>query len=168
MVHDYLSYADYSNGRSLVSYKRRQVMLETHISYLNHISNVVVNNDQELEAYMKVVTDLGYEGIMMKDPYWLWRDTNSRTTDFMKYKKRPTADLLCIRTEPGQGKYTDMIGALVLVDSVGREVSVGAGLSDSDRRGDYIGKVIEIEYEQILSTYIQPVFIAIREKKEID
>ena len=52
--------------------------------------------------------------------------------------------------------------------------STFAGLDDTDRSGlhaYYIGKVIEVEYEQILDTYIQPTYKTIREdktKEEID
>ena len=45
-----------------------------------------------------------------------------------------------------------MIGSLVLKDSKGRIVKVGSGLDDNDRskkQPDFIGKVIEVEYEQI-------------------
>ena len=67
-----------------------------------------------------------------------------------------------------------MIGALVLEDSQGRRVSVGSGLTDGDRNEHYNafeGKVVEIEYEQIIDTYIQPTFIRVRydkTKEEID
>ena len=74
----------------------------------------------------------------------------------------------------GEGKYKGMIGSLVLQDASGRIVSVGSGLSDAYRSKAsiaYIGKVIEIEYEQILDTYIQPTFVTVRldkTKEEID
>ena len=63
------------------------------------------------------------------------------------------ADLLCIGTTEGEGKYSKEIGALILRDKKGREVAVGSGLSDYDRSLDplnFIGKVIEIGYEQII------------------
>ncbi len=61
-----------------------------------------------------------------------------------------------------------MIGALLLEDSKGRVVSVGSGLSDDQRRVNsmyFVGRVIEIEYEQILDTYIQPIIKCIRADK---
>jgi len=91
-----------------------------------------------------------------------------RVNHAIKIKQRPTTDLLCIDTELGEGKYADCIGALILTDSKGRIVKVGSGLSDSDRRTheDYfIGKIIEINYEQIMETYQQPTFVQVREDK---
>jgi len=91
----------------------------------------------------------------------------------VKYKKRPTVDLLCIGTAKGEeGKqYEHAIGSLILQDSKGRTVNVSSGLSKELRFKDpdtFIGKVIEIEYEQIIDTYIQPAFICIREKNPED
>lgn len=115
----------------------------------------------ELNVYMKEVTRDGYEGLMLVQPSYIFKNTKSRHIDFCKYKKRPTADLLCIGTADGGGKYTGMIGSLLLQDSKGRQVMVGSGMSDEDRQQptDYFyGKVVEIEYEQIADTYIQPTF----------
>jgi DNA ligase-1 len=123
---------------------------------------------------LKEATSSGYEGIVMKNPMWEWKSTKSRTVDFCKWKRRPTADLLCISTTEGTGKYEGMIGALVLQDSKGRVVQVGSGLNDDDRLvepDNFIGNVVEIEYEQIMETYIQPTFITIRldkTKEDID
>ena len=97
-----------------------------------------------------------------------------RVNHSIKLKYRPTADLLCIDVEQGEGKYTGMIGSLVLQDMTGRVVKVGSGLSDFDRTmlsGHFINSIIEIEYEQIMDTYIQPTFIRVRDdktKEEID
>ena len=86
----------------------------------------------------------------------------------MKWKARPTADLLCVNTTEGEGKYEGKIGALVLQDSEGRLVMVGSGLTDMEREADdmhFVGSIIEIEYEQIIDTYIQPTYIGVRHDK---
>ena len=60
---------------------------------------------------------------------------------------------------------------MVLRDKKGRIVAVGSGLDDIDRIRKYnyfLNKVIEIEYEQIMDTYIQPVVICRREDKSIE
>ena len=109
----------------------------------------------------------GYEGIYAKTINHMYLP-GKRVNNAIKLKLRPTADLLCIDVEPGEGKYEGMIGSLVLKDSKGRIVKVGSGLDDSDRMKEpnyFIGKVIEIEYEQILDTYIQPAFVTIRDDK---
>ena len=110
----------------------------------------------------------GMEGAMLIRPGSFYQK-GKRVNYSIKLKYRPTADLLCIGTVPGEGKYTGMIGALVLQDSNSRIVCVGSGLNDIDRKQanslSYIGKIIEINYEQILDTYIQPTFVQVREDK---
>ncbi len=120
-----------------------------------------IKDKVELDAYMKEATRDGWEGLMLIQPDYVFKSTKSRHVDFCKYKKRPTADLLCIDFTYGEGKYEGLIGALVLQDSEGRIVSVGSGMTDEDRQQDaefFIDKVLEIEYEQIADTYIQATF----------
>lgn len=110
----------------------------------------------------------GWEGAMCITPNSTYQ-IGKRVNYSVKLKYRPTADLLCIDTIPGEGKYEGMIGAIVLRDAKGRVVSVGTGFDDSQRDVEpnhYIGKIVEIEYEQIMDTYIQPAFISIRDDKK--
>lgn len=111
----------------------------------------------------------GWEGMMCVEPN-SWYTPGKRGNHIVKLKYRKTADLLCIGTLAGEGKYKGMIGALVLKDTKGRQVSVGSGLDDNDRlkpRDWYTGKIIEIEYEQVLDTYIQPTFVRVRDDKQV-
>jgi len=113
------------------------------------------------------LVDAGYEGAMCikpDSPYLFGK----RVHHSVKLKSRHTADLLCTDITYGEGKYKGLIGSLELKDSKGRTVNVGSGLTDSDRVKPsclFIDKVIEIEYERIDDTYIQPVFKCIREDK---
>lgn len=111
----------------------------------------------------------GFEGVYLKHKDHEYY-AGKRVNNAIKLKMRPTVDLLCTGVIAGEGKYTGMIGSLELTDSFGRVVCVGSGLSDLDRSGsvtNYLDKVIEIEYEQIMDTYIQPTFVRVREDKII-
>ena len=123
----------------------------------------------EAKLYSKKLVNEGWEGVMCIDPKSKYQ-AGKRVNYSVKLKYRKTADLLCIDILAGEGKYDGMIGALVLQDSEGRIVSVGSGLDDSDRQPElsdyYIGKIIEIEYEQIMDTYIQPVYVQVRLDKQ--
>lgn len=124
----------------------------------------------EAKLYSKKLVNEGWEGVMCIDPKSKYQ-AGKRVNYSVKLKYRKTADLLCIDVVAGEigSKYENSIGALVLQDSEGRIVSVGSGLDDSDRQPElsdyYIGKIIEIEYEQIMDTYIQPVYVGIRRDK---
>ena len=174
-VFDYLTPTEYIIGQSLIGYNSRLCSLKASgISFDSIEGGEWIENQKELDDYLDYVTGFGYEGLMLMEPSFKWSDTTSRKTHLCKYKKRPTADLKCIGVLSGAGKYTGMIGSLLLEDSEGRRVKVGAGLSDEDRgksRGYFVGNVIEIEYEQIIDTYIQPTYIQVRKDKvegEID
>lgn len=125
----------------------------------------------EAKLYSKKLVNEGWEGVMCIDPKSKYQ-AGKRVNYSVKLKYRKTADLLCIDVVAGEigSKYENSIGALVLQDSEGRIVSVGSGLDDSDRQPElsdyYIGKIIEIEYEQIMDTYIQPVYVCIRRDKQ--
>lgn len=124
----------------------------------------------EAKIYSKKLVNEGWEGVMCIDTKSKYQ-AGKRVNYSVKLKYRKTADLLCIDVVAGEigSKYENSIGALVLQDSEGRIVSVGSGLDDSDRHPElsdyYIGKIIEIEYEQIMDTYIQPVYVGIRRDK---
>jgi DNA ligase-1 len=169
VVHDYLTLCEYERGYSDRTYKMRlDDLINSGIKLKNIIVSVLIHSEAELDIYLDKTVKQGYEGIVAKSPNWKWKNTKSRTVEFIKYKKRPTADLLCIGTTDGTGKYEGMIGALILVDSYGREVQVGSGLNDSDRakpKEYFKNKIVEIEYEQIMDTYIHPTFIGIRDDK---
>lgn len=125
----------------------------------------ILSGDKALEKARLAVKE-GWEGLMAIDPYSYY-SLGKRVKHAVKLKFRRTADLLCVGVEQGLGKCNG-IGALILRDKSGREVRVGSGLdySEAVRKGEgFVGKVIEIEYEQILDTYIQPVFVCVRHDK---
>ena len=163
MVHHYMTLEDYHYGKDSNDYEGvlDSLVLDTGVDPDDMILSRRLYDQEEVEAYLKEVVAQGFEGIMLKSPSWYWTDTKSRTVDNVKYKKRPTADLLCIAVNEGTKKYEGMIGSLTLQDSKGRLVDVGSGMSDEERHynADYfLGEVIEVFYEQIIDTYIQPTF----------
>ena len=160
-IFDYLTIPEYNAGLAFRTYSDRRK------SYINQfevdpiVEDMLIHDHEELDRLLENVVKQGYEGLMLKDPNWFWKDTKSRTIDCVKYKKRPTADLLVVGATEGTGKYEGMIGSLRLQDSKGRIVDVGSGMSDEDRLRDpsyFIMNVVEVFYEQILDTYIQPTF----------
>lgn len=147
---------------------------DIRLEMLKNVQNILSLTHITKVTYHKLallVRPKGSEGIYLKHPSHIQQE-GKRVTTAIKRKPRPTYDLLCIDTTEGEGKYEGMIGALVLQDSKGRIVSAGSGLKYlevSKPPSYFIGKVIEIEAERVTeTTYIQPVFKCIREKKDID
>lgn len=109
----------------------------------------------------------GYEGMFLKKYDHLYIP-GKRVNEALKLKYRKTIELTCIGIEPGTGKYTGQIGSLLLQDDEGRLVYVGSGLDDQDRGLDFeyfVGKQVEIAYEQCMDTYIQPTFVRVRDEE---
>lgn len=173
-VHDILDIQEYQAGISKYPFQERleSLCVQSGLSSTDLVQNKIAFNLTQAEEHLEEAKKLGFEGIMMKSPDWIWEHHKTRrTVEMAKYKKRPTADLKVVGVTEGEGKYIGMIGSLVLRDSKGREVSVGSGMDDADRsRGaDYwMDKVVEIEYEQILDTYIQPTYLHMRWDKTVE
>jgi len=138
--------------------------------FLTQPVHVELMSGAEAREYTKELVKHGWEGTMLTQPHEFYH-LGKRVNHAIKLKERPTADLLCIDYEDGEGKYDCMIGSLILKDSAGRVVKVGSGLTDSDRllhnQHKFIGSIIEIQYEQILDTYIQPTFVGVRDDKNV-
>jgi len=123
----------------------------------------LIGCEKDLRAYYKMVRGEGYEGLMVVDATYCWANSTSRLKTSVKMKDRPTMKATCVGMVEGTGKYMGMIGSLVL--DIG--VTVGSGLTDKEREfgTPYIGKIIEISYEQLSKDGLplQPTFEAIRE-----
>jgi ATP-dependent DNA ligase len=134
-----------------------------HLNIINY--ETLIGEDARLKA--EALINDGWEGAMLVEPDSPY-EIGKRVNHSIKLKNRPTADLECIAINAGEGKYAGLIGSLTLLDSHGRTVDVGSGLSDGERLyGEhyFVGKIIEIQYEQILDTYIQPTYVRIRDDK---
>ena len=130
-------------------------------------NHVKVHTLEEATAISLINKKLGFEGAMAKAITHIYQP-GKRTNDIVKLKPRLTADLLCIGIKEGEGKYEGLIGSLLLRDSLGVYVHAGSGLSDEQRQlphNSFIGQVIEIEYEHLQDTYIQPIIKHIRYDK---
>lgn len=159
IVKENMTYADMLN-------KLTKIQCEINDSRILCVSHKLNLSLDQVFDEAKTLWEQGWEGLIVGDAEAKYKP-GKRTRDFIKIKNRRTVDLLCVGVEEGLGKCNG-IGALILEDSEGRQVKVGSGLdySEGTRQGDFVGKVIEISYEQILDTYIQPVFIRVREDKE--
>jgi ATP-dependent DNA ligase len=142
------------------AYDRTNLLIKHFSGFTNFISVCVpvVMTLSEAIDHTKVMVNDGWEGTFLKATNHTLH-AGKRVNNAIKLKYRKTADLFCVGVTDGEGKYKGMIGSLKLIDSKCRVVDVGSGLDDSDRvvpHDTYIGKVIEITYEQLIDTYIQP------------
>jgi DNA ligase-1 len=129
---------------------------------------VKVKNDFGLlKEIAKMFIDKGHEGIIVKHPLAKYEDKRAFT--WMKFKKSDSIDLEIINIKKGEGKYSEVMGNIVL-DYDGKELSCGTGFTDEDRkyfwehRKSLIGKTAQIKFMEKTKTdsLRHPVFECIR------
>jgi DNA ligase-1 len=96
-----------------------------------------------------------------------------RSYDLMKLKDFFTLDALVTGWEHGDktGKYKHHMGKLLCVDiKTGRDFKVGSGFVDSDRdtTDGWIGKVIEVKYQNFTDEGKPRFPVYIRTREDID
>ncbi len=105
-----------------------------------------------LQAQMRRVVKAGGEGLMLHRGASLY--TATRNGDLLKVKPHEDAEARVLGHQAGQGKYTGMLGAL-MVETVasgnaaapGVRFKIGTGLSDAQRRDPPpVGSVVTYRY----------------------
>ena len=73
-----------------------------------------------------------------------------RTDDLLKFKAYQDAEARVIGHLPGKGKYTGMLGALLVQDANGIQFRIGTGFTDQVRRNPPpIGSWVTYSYQNI-------------------
>jgi len=163
-IFDYIPLDDFYSGICTIGYHYRYNSIKKDL----RVPYKMITNKEELQLHLKSVVKNGYEGLVLKHPNMEWRASTSRRPDFVKYKARKTGDFYVVEEVEGEGRNQGLIGSLVLADCDGNIVgSVGSGLSDSDRFdwGLFVGRVVEVEYEQYMDKLIQPTLKYVRKDK---
>lgn len=73
----------------------------------------------------------GAEGLMLHRADSLYH--SARSDDLLKLKPRQDAEATVIEILPGKGKFSGMMGALVVNDKRGHIFRIGSGFSDNER-----------------------------------
>lgn len=163
-------------GTCTMPYKDRlEWLLDTAEDVLHIAESKVVKSLKEWEDYLDEVTKLGYEGLVYKSMDMHWHADKKRRDTFMRGKKYPTFDLLCVGVKEGKrgSKYEGQIGSIIVKSKSGKiHQEVGSGLDDSVRLGSIsiVGRVVEIKCERISADnkLIQPVLVGIRDDKTVE
>jgi DNA ligase-1 len=119
---------------------------------LQHIKPVpilgIACTEQEILDFATPIWKRKFEGVMLNTfnaPYEI-----KRTKELLKVKHTEEHRLAIVDTVEGEGKYTGMLGALI-VNYKGYHVGVGSGFTDAQRqtiwelRDSMIGRIIEVD-----------------------
>ena len=100
-------------------------------THLDHIPQRHLTSRALLDARLQTVIAEGGEGLMLHHALAPYRA--GRSDSLLKLKRGQDDEARVVGYRPGKGKYTGMVGALLVVDARGRRFALGSGLRDADR-----------------------------------
>lgn len=113
--------------------RQLQQLFTTQTSgYLVLVEQFRVADHAELLARLNAVIQAGGEGLMLHRADSAYRA--GRSADLLKVKPDQDAEATVLAHLPGKGKYSGMLGALLVRDDAGREFRLGTGFTDAERR----------------------------------
>jgi len=104
---------------------------------------------ERFDALLASIKTTGGEGLMLRDKASTWEP--KRSTMLLKAKPVEEVEGIVVSTKPGKGKHRGVIGSLgvrVTLNGVEQIASAG-GLTDADRKEDWIGRVVTIKYREL-------------------
>jgi DNA ligase-1 len=107
-----------------------------------------VESNQALDGFFDNVVREGGEGLMLRK--WISVNQDGRSSDLLKYKPHRDAEAVIIGHTEGKGKYTGLLGALIVQMPDGKQFNVGSGLTDVMRMNPpAIGTTITYNYMEL-------------------
>lgn len=122
------------------------IIAEISSPYLQWIPQYRINDHQALMLELDKIVQQGGEGLMLHRGNSYYQAV--RNDDVLKVKQFFDAEAVVIAHLPGTGKYTGMMGALLVENSEDKiRFKIGTGFSDAQRRNPPpIGSVITYQY----------------------
>ena len=114
--------------------------------------------------FFKQVTNLGGEGVVVRDPAAEYQ--TGRLKSALKMKSFQDDECEVIGYRSGRGKYQGMVGALRCKLSNQKIIGIGSGLSDQQRESPpVVGSIITFKYYGLTAKGLPrfPVFLRQRE-----
>ena len=122
----------------------------TQSPWLQPVAQFRLGTARELDAKLKQVVAAGGEGLMLHRGTALYR--TGRSADLLKYKPYEDAEARVVGHAPGKGKYTGMLGALIVRMPDGRQFRLGSGFSDLQRSNPPpLGSLVTYRYNGLTS-----------------
>jgi DNA ligase-1 len=104
-----------------------------------------VANHPTLMKELEAITKAGAEGLMLHKGSSLYK--GKRNGDLLKVKPYQDAEAIVIKHIKGKGKYSEVLGAMVVETPSGVQFKIGSGFSDNERQNPpAIGKTITYQY----------------------
>jgi len=104
-----------------------------------------VSNHSVLMKELKTITKAGAEGLMLHKGSSFYK--GKRSGDLLKVKPYEDAEAVVIKHLRGKGKYSNMLGAMLVEMPNGKQFKIGSGFTDTERQSPpAIGQIITYQY----------------------
>ena len=115
------------------------------ISWLQPIPQIRLNSEDALLNMLDEIVTKGGEGLMLHRADSLYH--SGRSDDLLKLKPWQDAEATVVEILPGKGKFSGMMGSLLVTDESGRIFRIGTGFSNKERRNPpTVGTVITYKF----------------------
>lgn len=129
----------------------KKVVDGLNVPWVQRVPQYKVANQAALEAQLDRVVRQGGEGLMLHRGASLYRE--GRSDDLLKLKPYDDAEARVVAHLPGKGKYTGMLGALLVETAQGVRFRLGTGFKDEQRRHPPpIGSLVTYRYRGTTSS----------------
>lgn len=131
------------------------IEVKLRVKWVNLVKHFPVRDDAHIQEVLDEVTSEGGEGLMLREPRSVY--VHGRSRSLLKVKKFFDADAIIRGYNPGSGKNSNVVGALVceMLDPKtnkpnGTMFKVGSGLTDAQRaKPPKIGTTIIYKYQEL-------------------
>jgi len=149
-------------------FEERQAILHELVKTRKFHNAIVVPQSRCLsKPYFDKALDLaiaaGAEGLMLRKPKSLY--IGKRSATLLKAKRMHDAEAVVVGHQPGEGKFTSMMGALECLTDRGVAFRVGTGFTDAQRTNPPpIKSVITFRYQELSKDGVPrfPAFVRIK------
>ena len=145
-----ISYRIFDLPSSKMIFSRRLIRMQELFAKTKHKNIILVkqfriNSHSDLMALLKQYTQQGAEGLILHLESSYYRP--GRSNDLLKLKTYRDAEAKVIGVLPGKGKYSGLMGSLLVEEPDGVQFRIGTGFSDQERKSPPpIGSIITFKY----------------------
>ncbi|KAJ6263515.1 hypothetical protein Dda_2079 [Drechslerella dactyloides] len=128
----------------------RKLLDRSRIRWVKHVEQTQVKDKDHVLEELERITDVGGEGLMLREPRSRYVQKRSRTC--LKVKTFHDAEAKVIGHEPGKGRNLGRCGALrcEMMDASAKKFKVGTGLDDKMRKDPpKVGTIITYRYFEL-------------------
>lgn len=125
--------------------KMKAIVQKVSVGHFKMIKQFKINSHKELKNKLNSIVELGGEGFMLHRGSSYYKQ--GRSNDLMKLKKYFDAEATVIKHIKGKGKFSRMLGAILVETKDRIRFKIGTGFSEQERKKPPpIGAVITYKY----------------------